>query len=138
MALAPAWPWVGLDEDVALLRAAGRPVVRADATTCPVRDDSCGAAAALWMLYHLDDPRVAIAEARRVLRQGGLFATCTTTRDDSPELVEFFGPPEPTSFDAEEAPELVAEVFGADRVEIDRWDGPFTVTKRGVVVWARK
>ena len=144
----------------------------ADAASCPVRDTSVGAVAALWMLYHLDDPRDAIAEARRVLRPGGLFATCTTSRDDSPQLFEFFGTPEPTPFDAEEAPAIVADVFGSGRVAVDAWDGPFTVlpdrdavatflrgrgisaaravevaaavatpftvTKRGVLIWARK
>jgi len=172
MALAPSWPWVGIDEDEPLLRVAGRPGAVADATHCPVRDSSFGGVAALWMLYHLDDPRCAIAEARRALRPGGLFATCTTARDDSPELFEFFGPPEPTRFDAEEGPDIVAGVFGADRVAVDAWDGPFTVlpdrdavatflrgrgirveraeevaasvvipfnvTKRGVLIWARK
>jgi hypothetical protein len=62
-----------------------------------------------------------------VLRSGGLFAATTTARDDSPELHPFFGAPEPTPFDAEEAPDIVADVFGADRVEVDRWDGPFVV-----------
>jgi SAM-dependent methyltransferase len=172
MALPPSIPWIGIDEDEALLQAAGLSGMLADATRCPVRDGSVGAAAALWMLYHLDDPRLAIAEARRVLRNGGLFATCTTSREDSPELFEYFGPPDPTPFDAEEAPGLVAEVFGAGRVESDSWDGPFTVlpdrdavatylrgrgirieraeevadavvtpftmTKRGVLIWARK
>jgi SAM-dependent methyltransferase len=171
MALPPGWPWVGVDDDEPLLRAAG-PGALSDATQLPARNECSGAAAALWMLYHLDDPLVAIAEAHRVLRAGGLFATCTTTRDDSPELFDFFGPPEPTPFDAEEAPDLVAEVFGPNCVEVDRWDGPFivlpdrdavrtylrgrgismdraaevaavvtipfTVTKRGVLVWARK
>ena len=32
-----------------------------------------------------------------------------------------------TPFDAEEAPDMVADVFGPDRVTVDRWDGPFTV-----------
>jgi SAM-dependent methyltransferase len=170
--LPEAWPWIGLDHDVPLLRAAGRPNALADAVRLPVRSDCFGAVAALWMLYHLDEPRLALEEARRVLRSGGLFATCTTARDDSPELFEYFGPPEPTTFDAEEAPDIVATVFGADRIEVDRWDGPytvlpdqaavatylrgrgisperahdvaravttpFTVTKRGVLVWARK
>jgi SAM-dependent methyltransferase len=170
-ALPSDWPWVGIDEDEPLLRVAG-PGALSDATACPVHDDSVRGTAALWMLYHLDDPRLAIAEARRVLQPGGLFASCTTSRDDSPELVEFFGPPDPTTFDAEEAPDLVADVFGADRVEVERWDGPFTVlpdrdavktylrghgisperaaevaasvalpftvTKRGVLIWARK
>jgi hypothetical protein len=107
-----------------------------------------------------------------VLRPGGLFVATTTARDDSPELHAFFGPPEPTPFDAEEAAHIVGDVFGGDAVEVDRWDGPFvvlpdreavdtylrgrgisteaaaevaasvdtpfTVTKRGVAVWARK
>jgi SAM-dependent methyltransferase len=171
-ALSPGWPWIGVDEDEALLRAARPPGLLADAARCPVGDASVGAAAALWMLYHLEDPRQAIAEARRVLRAGGLFATSTTRRDDSPELLEFFGPPDPTPFDGEEAPDLVADLFGSDRVEVDSWDGPFTVlpdrdavvtylrgrgigiegaervadavttpftvTKRGVLIWARK
>jgi SAM-dependent methyltransferase len=172
MILPAGWPWIGIDEDDALLRAAGRPGMLGDAARCPVRDGSVDAAAALWMLYHLDDPLLAIEEARRVLRPGGLFATCTTSRDDSPELVEFFGPPDPTPFDAEEAPALVAQVFGSDAVDVESWDGPFTVlpdrdavatylrgrgislesaakvadgvvtpftvTKRGVLIWARK
>jgi len=172
MALASEWPWVGLDDDEALLRAAGLPATLSDASRIPVRDESFAAVAALWMLYHLDDPTVAIAEAHRALRAEGLFATCTTARDDSPELVEFFGPPDPTPFDAEEAPDIVAGVFGSERVEVLHWDGPFTVlpdpaavatylrgrgisvarardvarqvatpfavTKRGVLIWARK
>ncbi len=172
MALAPSWRWAGLDEDEPLLRTAGHPGAVADAANCPVRDSSFGAVAALWMLYHLDDPMLAIAEARRALRPGGLFVTCTTARDDSPELFEFFGHPDRTPFDAEEAPGTVAGVFGAERVAVDSWDGPFTVlpdreavatylrgrgisveraaevassvatpftvTKRGVLVWARK
>ena len=171
-ALPAEWPWVGLDEDEALLRAAGRPATLSDAGHCPVRDGSFGAVAALWMLYHLDEPRDAISEACRALRPGGLFATSTTARDDSPEFVEFFGPPDPTPFDAEEGPDIVAGVFGSARVEVFRWDGPFTVlpdrtavatylrgrgiaaeqardvagqvttpftvTKRGVLIWARK
>ncbi len=170
-ALPSGWPWVGIDEDAPLLQVAGSGAL-ADAVACPVRDESAGAAAALWMLYHLDDPRLVIAEAARVLQPAGLFASCTTYRDDSPELVEFFGPPDPTTFDAEEAPDLVADVFGSGRIEVERWDGPFTVlpdrdavrtylrghaiskeraaevaasvrtpftvTKRGVLIWARK
>jgi SAM-dependent methyltransferase len=170
--LQPGWSWIGLDENEALLRAAGRPCAQADAVQCPIRDETCGAAAALWMLYHFDEPRDVIREAHRMLRPGGLFVACTTARDDSPELHPFFGPPDPTPFDAEEAVEILSSVFGATRVEEIRWDGPFTVlpdraaietylrgrgistgaaaevadaletpfvvTKRGVLVWARK
>jgi SAM-dependent methyltransferase len=171
-ALPAGWPWIGLDEDAGLLRGAGPPCARADALWCPVRNASVGAAAALWMLYHFDDPRLVIAQAHRALRAGGLFATCTTARDDSPELERYFGPADATPFDAEEAVDVVADVFGAANVEAQRWDGPytilpdgdavatylrgrgisregaaevavavdlpFTVTKRGVLVWARR
>ena len=153
--------WVGLDR-----RATVGATVVADAASLPIRSGSCGAVAALWCLYFLDEPEVAVAEARRVLRAGGLFAACTTARDDSPELLEWFAAPEPTTFDAEEAPELVATVFG--EVEVDGWDGafvhlpdraavashlrergvpddaadeipaPLVVTRRGVLVWARR
>ena len=98
-----------------------------------------------------------------MLRPGGLFVACTSRRDDSPEVM----PPQPAStFDAEEAPALVAGVFGD--VEVESWDEPMftladreavrdflinqlgdprlidcvhtpvTVTKRGCLVWARK
>ena len=87
----------------------------------------------------------------------------TGRRDDSPELLPVAAP---TTFDAEEAPGLVAEVFGT--VEVESWDAPLvvlrdrdevarylvqhladpslgdgvslplTLTKRGSLVWARK
>src|SRR6266536_479663 len=66
--------------------------------------------------------RVAIAEARRVLRPAGLFAACTASRRNDPELTDGY-PPSP--FDAEEAPAIVASVFGD--VDVDSWDGPYTV-----------
>src|SRR5207247_3515001 len=124
---------------------------------------SMAAVAALWVLYHLARPTEAIAEAWRVLRVGGLFVACSNRRDDAPELMP---PSEPTTFDAEDAPALVAEVFGdvevqawdeqlvelADRAEVRAYlichladpalaDGvttPLRLTKRGALVWARK
>jgi SAM-dependent methyltransferase len=119
----------------------------------------------LWMLYHLDCPLDAISEAKRVLRRGGLFVACTSSRSNDPELVPNGYPR--TTFDAEEAGDLVADVFGASNTEIERWDTPLvhlrdrdevaayalshllsastveavrpplTLTKRGCLVWAR-
>jgi len=127
--LAPLLPeasgWIGVDESPAQVRAAPRPVVEGDALALPVRAGSVGAVTALWMLYHLDDPLDAITEARRVLRPGGLFVACTTRRDDSPELLAHLPPQPASTFDAEDAPALVASVFGD--VEVDAWDGPYVV-----------
>ncbi|MGH9139033.1 MAG: class I SAM-dependent methyltransferase [Acidimicrobiales bacterium] len=164
-ALPAGWPWLGIDA-VAWPEAQ----VLADAGALPVRDGAAGVVAALWVLYHLDPPAAAIAEGYRALLPGGLFVACTTARDDSPELLEHLPPQPPSSFDAEEAPDIVASVFGD--VEVDRWDGrlvrlpdrqavrdylvgraigdelaadvaqrvavPLELTKRGVLVWARR
>ncbi len=113
--------WVGLDHSCEMLARAPRPLVGADAASLPVRSGSVVAVAALWMLYHLDDPGAAIGEAARVLRPGGELYACTTRRDDSPELADHFETPAST-FDAEEAPELVARWFRS--VEVRSWDAP--------------
>ena len=168
--LPPVVRWIGVDSSPSQVRLAPRPAVLGDADALPIRSGSVDAVALLWMLYHLDDPTVALEEARRVVRSGGLVAACTSRRDDSPELLAHLPPQPQTTFDAEEAPAVVASVFGD--VEVDAWDGPFVhlpdrdavvdylrgrgldaevaaavaaavdvpldVTKRGVLVWARR
>jgi SAM-dependent methyltransferase len=162
-ALPPHFRWIGLDSSPTQLSESPHPAIRCDGGRLPVRGESVGAVAALWMLYHLQEPLEAIREAQRVLRPGGVFVACAARRDDSPEVM----PPQPvTTFDAEEAPEIVAEVFRD--VEVEVWDEPMTVlcdrdavrdyliarfvdpaladevktpvtvTKRGCLVWARK
>jgi SAM-dependent methyltransferase len=112
---------IGLDRSPTMLAAAPPPTVLGDGRALPVRDASLGAVVTINVLYHLDEPIRAIEEARRVLRDGGLLAAATVARDDSPELA-FVWRAEPSTFDAEEAPAIVASVFG--EVEVDAWDAP--------------
>jgi len=117
-----SWPWIGVDRSPTMLAAAPKPSTLADATALPFPDASFGAVAMLWMLYHLPDPELALAEARRVLRPGGLFMACSNSNTDSPELSHVWQL-EPTTFDAARAPAMVGRYF--DDVEVDAWDGPF-------------
>ncbi|MFD9940981.1 class I SAM-dependent methyltransferase [Nonomuraea sp. NPDC059023] len=112
---------VGLDGSMTMLRAHPAPRVLGEAAALPFRDGSFDAVTAVNMLYHLPDPLLAIREARRVLRPGGLFVAVTPSRADSPELAAVWRPAA-TTFDAEEAPALVGEVF--ERVEVESWDAP--------------
>ncbi len=159
--------WIGLDNSPAqLAQAKAGPVLRADARRLPFGDGVFGAVVCHWMLYHLDHPTEVITEAHRVLRPGGLFLASTSARTNDPELVPDGCPA--TTFDAEDAPTIVASVFGGDAIEVEAWDGPFivlpdqaavasyvrhhsiapeaadrvttplTLTKRGCFVWARK
>ncbi|MEO8458749.1 MAG: class I SAM-dependent methyltransferase [Chloroflexota bacterium] len=155
--------YLGLDMSPTQVAHTKLPVALGDANHMPVRDASAGVVAALYMLYHLDEPLLAIREAHRVLKPGGLFVACSPARNDSPEVQP---EQEPSTFDAEDAPAIVREVF--DDVEVDAWDAPMltfetrdalrlyltsrladpaladnvalpvTVTKRGCIVWGRK
>jgi SAM-dependent methyltransferase len=123
------WAAVVLDLSPTMLADAPPPKVRANAAVLPVRDDSARAVTALWMLYHADEPATVIAEAARVLRPGGLFVASTSSRTSDPELTDGYPP---TSFDAEEAPDIVASVFG--NVQVERWDAPMTLLLDGDAV----
>ena len=57
-----------------------------DATCLPFRSASFGAAVARHMLYHVRDPRLAAAEAARVIRSDGLFVATTNSSSSRPEL----------------------------------------------------
>jgi SAM-dependent methyltransferase len=116
-----------IDLSPTMLALAPRPAVRADGARLPVADASVDAVAALYTLYHFDDPVEPLAEARRVLRRGGLLAACAPARGSAPELahvIPSWGAR--STFDAEDAPAMVASVFSGpgDQVEVDRWDGP--------------
>lgn len=114
--------WVGLDSSPAQLAACSfRPAIGGDMAALPFHDASFAEVTHLWCLYHLDDPQVAVAEAKRVLRPGGRYFACTAARDNDPEIMPEGYPA--SSFDAEEAVSVVASVF--EHVEAERWDGKF-------------
>lgn len=114
--------WVGVDSSPSQLAANPyRPVALADMRRLPFGNAVFREVTHLWCLYHLDDPRVAIAEARRVLDRGGRYIASTSARDSDPELVPEGYPR--SSFDAEEAVKIVGSVFGD--VDAERWDGVF-------------
>lgn len=159
--------WV-VDLDPQMLSETHGARLQADLVALPFSDRSLDGAAAVNCLYFLADPIVALREARRTLRPGGLFVASSPSRFNDPELQGVdprWGTP--SSFDAEDAPSLVADVFG--QVEVQEWrlaayvlpdqaaiadylhafdvDGwqakaagltpPLTITKAGAHVWAR-
>jgi SAM-dependent methyltransferase len=76
-------PLVGLDLSLPMMnklvqKAGGRaplPLVRADATRLPFRDDALGGAYCRWVLHLIPDWRDAVAELTRVVGPGGVIVT---------------------------------------------------------------
>ena len=96
-------------------------VVRGDAQRLPFLDCTFGAVAALWMMYHLQNPKGALLEAARELSPGGTFVASTPSRFNDPEIARAL--PDwgrAFSFDAESASSLISDVF--EVVEVERWD----------------
>ncbi len=121
--LADRGVWTVVLDQAAYVDQAPRPAVRADAQRLPFADASFEAVAALWMLYHLRDPKAALVEVARVLRPGGTFVACTSSHFNDPEIADalpHWG--RPYTFDAESAPALVAEVL--EVVDVQYWDTP--------------
>jgi SAM-dependent methyltransferase len=107
----------------AMLSQAPRPAVRTDARAAGFRDESFGTIAALWMLYHLPDPALALDEAGRVLRPGSCLVACAPSRFNDPELAHVLpGWGEPLTFDAENAASQVARFFPV--TDTLTWDIP--------------
>jgi SAM-dependent methyltransferase len=117
----PERGWVGLDRSETMLARAPRPAVRGDASALPFDDATFASIAILYVLYHLAEPERALAEAHRVLHDGGLIAVAVPSPDDSPELAHAL-PRAPLTFDAELAPGMIADRF-CD-LEVERWDAP--------------
>lgn len=113
-----------------------------DATRLPFRGASFGAAVARHMLYHVRDPRLAAAEAARVIRDDGLFVATTNSSSSRPELqnahaeavtdlggrlVERMS----TNFDAESGDRKLSGSFR--RVHTEPWSGVLDFPTVGAV-----
>jgi SAM-dependent methyltransferase len=166
----PPGTWIGIDASALMLARAPRPSLVADARALPLADESFDSAAILYVLYHLDRPMEALAEAHRILRPGGLIAVAAPSVDDAPELGHVVPWRGQSTFVAEHAEPMLGDLFA--EVEVIRWDGPYlhlpdretlrdylvgrlvderraeeeaararlplTVTKRGVLAFARR
>lgn len=109
-----------VDLDEQMLADAHRPAVRGDLRALPLPSGALDGVAAVNCLYFLDEPLVAIREAWRVVRPGGLFVASSPSRWNDPELNGIdpnWGAP--SSFDSEDGPGLAAQVF--DSVEVEPW-----------------
>ncbi|TQM62503.1 class I SAM-dependent methyltransferase [Humibacillus xanthopallidus] len=109
------------------------PVVMADAERLPFAGETFNAVAALWMLYHVAEPLTVLRQAAMVLRPGGTFVACAPSRYNDPEFEAVL--PEwgyPSTFDAEDAAELIGRVF--DVVDVERWDAPLMSLRDAVAV----
>jgi SAM-dependent methyltransferase len=114
-------PAVVMDRSEYVRDAPPPPAVRADAARLPFVNGCFAAVAALWMLYYVPQPQVVLGEVARVLRAGGVFVACTSSRYNDPEFADVLpGWGDPFSFDAETAVDVVAEQFSI--TEVLRWN----------------
>jgi SAM-dependent methyltransferase len=112
---------IALDTDDRMLAESHRPAIKGDLGHLPLGDGCVDAASAVNCLYFLADPVIAVREAHRVLRPGGVFVASTPSRWNDPELEGIdprWGRPSP--FDSEDAGAVVSAVF-AD-VEVEAWE----------------
>ena len=110
-----------LEFDADIVRLAHKPAVRGTADRLPFAAASVDAVTAVNVLFFLPRPAEAVAEARRVLRPGGIFVASTQMRDNDPELREVApGWGASGTFDGEDAEVIVRTVF--DDVTVEPWD----------------
>lgn len=83
------WEPVVLDRSAEMLaraKAKGLQTVEADAQQMPFEDESFDAAVMISMLHHVEDRGAALAEARRILKVGGVLALLGFTGEDAATL----------------------------------------------------
>jgi ubiquinone/menaquinone biosynthesis C-methylase UbiE len=130
--LAPGACVVGVDRSSGMLELArqhGAPVVLMDGVELGLRDCSIDVAVMAFVLFHLDDPVVALREVRRVLHPGGAVGTVTWAEDPEIEAsraweaeLDGFGardtvPPRPRRDEPLNTPEKMIGLFSATGFE---------------------
>jgi SAM-dependent methyltransferase len=112
-----------------LRQVPGARVLRADAGALPFPGEAFDTVIANHMLYHVDDPGLALREFARVLAPGGRVAVAVNGRDHMADLEDFGTPGRAplrlNGFSAETAPPAMAEVF--DDVTVERYPGDLAV-----------
>lgn len=98
---------VGLDLSASLLTGLEGPVACADAAHLPLRTGSVEVVLAMHMLYHVDDPGQALAEAARVLTAGGVLVASTNSRHDKSELDDLWAQAAAAVLGVEQGPRRV-------------------------------
>lgn len=106
---------------VELARERGVDARIADVQDLPFADGEFDVAVAAWMLYHVPDLDLAVAELARVLRPGGRLVAVTNSRFHLMELRELVGSgPSTLSFARETGEALLAAHFARiRRIDID-------------------
>ena len=151
-ALAPAACVVGVDRAPGMLALARRhavPVVVMDGMELALRSESIDVALMAFMLFHLPDPVVALAEARRVLRPGGSVGVTTWIDDRDPSATDVFeaeldaaGAVDPTPIpprcdDVMNTPDKLGTLFAAAGLETVRvWTETIEHTFEPAALWA--
>ena len=101
----------------------------ANAQEIPYPDSSYDGVIANHMLYHMPDIPAAIAEIRRVLKDGGRFYASTLSSEYLHEMAQFLPPREPAHlrFNLENGAEFLSERF--ERVTLHRYANTLVVTE---------
>jgi ubiquinone/menaquinone biosynthesis C-methylase UbiE len=86
---AEGWEPVVIDRSPGMLagaRAKGLETIEADAQALPLEDESVDAAILVSMLHHVENPALALGEARRIVRAGGRVVVMVFTWEDVDDL----------------------------------------------------
>lgn len=148
----PDWNLTLTDRSPGMLEALRQPtqelgldasVEEADASALPYPDATFDLAFANHMLYHLPDPRLGVAELRRVLKPGGLLVAATNGAGHMRQATDLVRPlaaleglqlmgVEPLSFTCESGGVTLEERFSS--VELRRQDDELQVTDLEVLL----